>query len=993
MSVNNTTIHTQLPPNTAGQPAKVSNTAKKTLHRPFNPVASPSTIKDSPTIKIPLNSKSLPILSGVPSSQNVGFLTATNLYPNVKNSPAKNISRTGFAHLKTANTIEIVSKSQGGNTQTIYLSTAGKVRTQQVTAKIQSANKGSLVSIVSRTNNPTKTIQQGNIQNTAVVPDMKKYPNVTHQEKTTKTIIANPLNNDQNFSGKNFANPNPVVQAVVNNNYNISSNKNSTNIASPSARAVNQTNPVAFGGRKPTNNPATQMMKNISLTQYKVLMPGKPSQIVKPQTVVNLKTDNINNKTLPHSTYQQAGPTAPSTGRSGQAELRIIQNNLLPQATNTQQSPKTNFPNILRRQPPSRHVSNNDTSATNKPFGPRKEMSRPQIIQATGAKISNGAMIHNHNYPLTQSPFSTKNDQQNKMNNIIRIGSAASASLHNGNQYNNGYNLYTQGGNSPHMKNKPNNNTRVTNLHGLSVQRGPLQNKQPSSKMYAGNAPGTFNHVVVSQPGQRPVGTSTVVATSGLKRDFQTMQGDAQASSAIISRCTPSSKVIEKVQRSPRKKPRKQKHTVALDAGYSDEFVVVDSREEVKHTYRKKSGEKSTQPLSNFNPIAQAQVGAISISNKPNQQQTYRNIQPKSDLTNEKSSVVKQQQQVQTSNKMDSFDMQMKLITNQKQAVQPLQQESRPAPSKNTSGEAPIRSQRPTVGSNHRYSVTEEAVRPPLCCDKTYVYHRPKRRPDILNGHKIDQHINNHFNKHSEVKIKPAKKPSLTDKEYDKGSFKDFIRNIGTFAIHLNSMINDERSQQGDLQMISKELVKFSDQVMNQDAKMDPWEVLVSDCHLSKLGLSDRVDMSELDDIPLSVSANSISHKFGFVAKKPFVVPGAVATAIHTVPSVKFTCLNNHRPEVDTDKLTVQEKNRFKMRTNFQKVHESVQINSTKSRVSMEQLGAAFAKMQSTVQLRDFALKIVAEGRRVEGERAPLNGSNRQSSAGAKSGKKRKAHH
>lgn len=115
------------------------------------------------------------------------------------------------------------------------------------------------------------------------------------------------------------------------------------------------------------------------------------------------------------------------------------------------------------------------------------------------------------------------------------------------------------------MKNKPNNNTRVTNLHGISVQqRGSLQNKQPSSKMYTGNAPGTFNHVVVSQPGQRPVGTGTVVATSGVKRDFQTMQGDAQASSAIISRCIPSSKVIEKVQRSPRKKPRKQKHTVAL---------------------------------------------------------------------------------------------------------------------------------------------------------------------------------------------------------------------------------------------------------------------------------------------------------------------------------------------------------------------------------------------------------------------------------------------
>ena len=28
-----------------------------------------------------------------------------------------------------------------------------------------------------------------------------RFPNVTHQEKTTKTVIANPLNIDQNFSG------------------------------------------------------------------------------------------------------------------------------------------------------------------------------------------------------------------------------------------------------------------------------------------------------------------------------------------------------------------------------------------------------------------------------------------------------------------------------------------------------------------------------------------------------------------------------------------------------------------------------------------------------------------------------------------------------------------------------------------------------------------------------------------------------------------------
>ena len=30
------------------------------------------------------------------------------------------------------------------------------------------------------------------------------------------------------------------------------------------ARAVNQTNPVAFGSRKPSNNQTTQMMKNVS---------------------------------------------------------------------------------------------------------------------------------------------------------------------------------------------------------------------------------------------------------------------------------------------------------------------------------------------------------------------------------------------------------------------------------------------------------------------------------------------------------------------------------------------------------------------------------------------------------------------------------------------------------------------------------------------------------------------------------------------------------
>ena len=68
--------------------------------------------------------------------------------------------------------------------------------------------------------------------------------------------------------------------------------------------------------------------------------------------------------------------------------------------------------------------------------------------------------------------------------------------------------------------------------------------------------------MVVSQPVQRPIATGTVVATSGVKRDFQTMQGDAQASSAITSRCA-GGKAVGKVERSPRKKPRKQTHKVA----------------------------------------------------------------------------------------------------------------------------------------------------------------------------------------------------------------------------------------------------------------------------------------------------------------------------------------------------------------------------------------------------------------------------------------------
>jgi len=1000
MSVNNATIHTQLPPNSAGQTTKVSNPTKKAVHRAYSQIASPSTIKDSSTIKIPLNSKSVPILSGVPSSQNVGFLTATNLYPNVKNNPGKNLTRTGFSRLNTANTIEIVPKSQGGNTQTIILSTAGKVRTQQqATAKIQSGAKSTnpLLSIVSRSNPPIKNIHQSNIQNSVVVPEMTKFSNVTRQEKTTKTIIAS--NIDQNFSGKVFTNP-----SAVNNNYNISSNKNPSNIASPSARPANQTNPVAFGSRKPPNNQTAPLAK-----QYKVYMPGmaqnnRPSQIVKPQSVVNMKNDS--NKTLPNSnTHLQASftssTTSPSTGRNVQTEVRLIPNSLLPQANNTQQSPKNNvLPNILRRQQ-TRHAPHNDTllSTSNKSFGPRKDMSRPQIIQNQGgAKLSTNGMMPNHStYSLTQIPFPTKNDQQKFNNNILRVGSA-SASLHNNNNHFNGLYTYTQGGNSPHLKNNQNNATRVNNLNQITVQqRNTSQNKQqPATKIYPGNAAaavGTFNHVVVSQPVQRPIATGTVVATSGVKRDFQTMQGDAQASSAITSRCA-GGKAVGKVERSPRKKPRKQTHKVARDAGYSDEFVVVDSREEVQPSYRSKSGEKPSQPqLSNFNPIAQAQVGAISMSNKPNinqQQATYRNIQPKSDLSKEKTSVAKQQ-----GNKIDSFDVQMKLMDQKHAAtVQPLQQQGRP-PRKN-SGEVPNISQRlqPTVSSsNHRYSSSlEEAVRP-LRWDDTYVYHRHKRRHDILNGFKLERHINNHFNRHSEVKIKPAKKPSLTDKDFDKRSFNDSIRNIGAFSLHLNSMMLDERSQQQDLEMVSKELLRMSDQVMNQETKMDPWEVLVSNAHLSKLGLSDKADLNDLEGIPLSVSANSVTHKFGFVAKKPFVVPGAVATAIHTVPSVNFTCLNNYQPEVDMDKLTVAEKNRFKMRKNFQKVVESVQINATKNRVSVEKLSSAFAKMQSTVALRDLAVKIVTEARRVDGEKAPLNGSNRHSSTGTKSGKKRRAYH
>ena len=72
--------------------------------------------------------------------------------------------------------------------------------------------------------------------------------------------------------------------------------------------------------------------------------------------------------------------------------------------------------------------------------------------------------------------------------------------------------------------------------------------------------------------------------------------------------------------------------------------------------------------------------------------------------------------------------------------------------------------------------------------------------------------------------------------------------------------------------MISKELVKFSDQVMNHDAKMDPWEVLVSDCHLSKLGLSDKVDLRELDEIPLSVSANRLADMIFIIQIKLVLV-------------------------------------------------------------------------------------------------------------------------
>ena len=69
----------------------------------------------------------------------------------------------------------------------------------------------------------------------------------------------------------------------------------------------------------------------------------------------------------------------------------------------------------------------------------------------------------------------------------------------------------------------------------------------------------------------------------------------------------------------------------------------------------------------------------------------------------------------------------------------------------------------------------------------------------------------------------------------------------------------DERSQQQDLEMVSKELLRMSDQVMNQETKMDPWEVLVSNAHLSKLGLSDKADLNDLEGIPLSVSANRLT--------------------------------------------------------------------------------------------------------------------------------------
>lgn len=219
--------------------------------------------------------------------------------------------------------------------------------------------------------------------------------------------------------------------------------------------------------------------------------------------------------------------------------------------------------------------------------------------------------------------------------------------------------------------------------------------------------------------------------------------------------------------------------------------------------------------------------------------------------------------------------------------------------------------------------------------------------------------LNNHFTRYSDIKVKPEKRPTFSDSNYDEKRFD--LYEMGMFALQLSSLIVNESQMEKKLREIHTGLLKYCDDVTNSGCDLDPWEVKVGEGCLAANGMSSKYDKQSTLAVSTGVPTNSITHKFGFI-KKPYVVRGAVSTDIHTVPSVRLANLNGTQL-CHENSLTSKERERLRFRDALLRVDEKIQANMQRCKVAQDVLDDSKKTMIRTLQARELALKVVEGGR------------------------------
>lgn len=241
-----------------------------------------------------------------------------------------------------------------------------------------------------------------------------------------------------------------------------------------------------------------------------------------------------------------------------------------------------------------------------------------------------------------------------------------------------------------------------------------------------------------------------------------------------------------------------------------------------------------------------------------------------------------------------------------------------------------------------------------------------KRAPFKIMSGLRQKSLNNHFVRRSELKIKTEKKICLSDACYDESRFD--LYKIGMLSLQFKSMIASEAEYSNKLQRIHDRFVTCCDVIANDGKHLDPWEVAVG---YGCMATNASCDKDSTVNPP--AASSSKNHKFGFT-KQPYVVQGAIATDIQTVPAVRMATFDPIKSFHEPFASSTLRSDSCKRQTLI-KLNEKILANMQRCQAAQHQLQESLQTVVRTMQSRELAVRVIAAVRSKQKTINKINGT------------------